>query len=98
MSRTDTAVRVISASPDQVFTALTDSESLPCVATTNDRPVRALQCAFRWVYRLVLGVRGRVGRAESPPPTPTWPTPWEVAPSMPDHAYLSRMLRRTADW
>jgi uncharacterized protein YndB with AHSA1/START domain len=28
MSRTDTAVRVISASPDRVFAALTDSDAL----------------------------------------------------------------------
>src|SRR5918999_3787458 len=29
MSRTDTAVRVISASPDRVFAALTDPDALP---------------------------------------------------------------------
>jgi len=35
------------------------------------------------------GVRGRVGRAGSPPSTPTWSTPWEVTPSTPDHASTS---------
>src|SRR5919108_90927 len=36
-----------------------------------------------------LGVRGRVGRAGSPPSAPTWSTPWEVTPSTPDHASTS---------
>jgi len=54
MSRTDTAVRVISASPDRVFAALTASDALavwlpPGYRPTDDRPVRALRCASRRV-------------------------------------------------
>jgi hypothetical protein len=90
MSRTDTAVRVISASPDRVFAALTDSDApAVCYRPTDDRPVRALRCASRRVLPTGSGVRGRVGRAGSPPSTPTWSTPWEVTPSTPDHASTS---------
>jgi hypothetical protein len=90
MSRTDTAVRVISASPDRVFAALTDSDALACgYRPTDDRPVRALRCASRRVLPTDPGVRGRVGRAGSPPSTPTWSTPWEVTPSTPNHASTS---------
>ena len=90
MSRTDTAVRVISASPDQVFAAQTDSDALACGdRPTDDRPVRALRGASRRVLPTGPGVRGRVGRAGSPPSTPTWSTPWEVTPSTPDHASTS---------
>jgi hypothetical protein len=90
MSRTDTAVRAISASPDRVFATLTPPTRLPCgCRRTDDRPVRALRCASRRVLPTGPGVRGRVGRAGSPPSTPTWSTPWEVTPSTPDHASTS---------
>jgi len=66
MSRTDTAVRVISASPDRVFAALTESDALPCgYRRTDDRPVRALRCASRRVlatgltYADALAARGK---------------------------------------
>src|SRR5450755_628604 len=63
---------------------------LPCgYRPTDDRPVRALRCASRRVLPTDPGVRGRVGRAGSPPSTPTWSTPWEVTPSTPDHASTS---------
>jgi hypothetical protein len=78
MSRTDSAVRVISAWPDRVFAALTPTR-LPCrYRPTDDRPVGALPCASRRALPTGPGVCGRVGRAGSPPSTPTWSTPWEV--------------------
>jgi hypothetical protein len=42
--------------------------------------------AFRRVLPTGPDVRGRIGRAGSPPSTPTWSTPWEVTPPSPDHA------------
>jgi hypothetical protein len=61
MSRTDTAVRVISASPDRVFAAPTGSDALPCgYRRIDDRPVRALRCAFRRVLTTGPGVRAHV--------------------------------------
>jgi len=74
MSRTDTAVRVISASPDLVFAVLTESDALARgYRATDDRPVRALRCGPGGPYRLVLGyadasaareVRPRLHRAK----------------------------------
>jgi uncharacterized protein YndB with AHSA1/START domain len=53
MSRTDTAVRVISASPDRVFAAPTDFDAFAVwLRRTDDRPVRALRCAFWRADRL----------------------------------------------
>jgi hypothetical protein len=40
----------------------------------------ALRCAFRRVLPTGPGVGGRVGRAGSPPSTPTWSTPWVGRP------------------
>ena len=41
MSRTDTAVRVISASPDRVFAALTDSEVATLAGQIQSLPAGA---------------------------------------------------------
>jgi uncharacterized protein YndB with AHSA1/START domain len=40
MCRTDTAVRVISASPDRVFAALTDSDALAVWPPPDEMPGR----------------------------------------------------------
>jgi hypothetical protein len=40
-------------------------------------------------YRLVRADAPTLVRAGSPPSAPTWSTPWEVAPSTPDHALTS---------
>src|ERR1019366_5439803 len=77
MSRTDTAVRVISASPDRVFAALTDSDAL------------AVWLPPGGPCRLVLADAAASAARGSPPSTPTWSTPWEVTPSTPDHASTS---------
>ena len=64
MIRTDTAVRVISASPDRVFAALTTPTRLPCgYRRMDDRPVRVLRCAFRRVLPTGPGACGRHGRS-----------------------------------
>ena len=63
--------------------ALTDSDE-PAAWLPPDGPVRALGCASWRVRPTGPGVGGRVGRAGSPPSTPTWSTPWEVTPQTPD--------------
>jgi hypothetical protein len=66
MTRTDTAVRVISASPDRVCAALIDSDALPCgYRRTGDRPVQALDARSGGSYRLVLASRTRRPRGKS---------------------------------
>ena len=66
MSRTDTAVRVISASPDRVFAALTDSDAL-AVATARRMTGRFehFDARLGGSYRLVLRTRTRRPRGKS---------------------------------
>jgi hypothetical protein len=51
MSRTDTAVRVISASPDRVFAALTDSDahlaSTACTCALSEERSWTILCRWR---------------------------------------------------
>ena len=73
MSRTDTAVRVISASPDRGVRRADRPQSGCRVATAgrDDRPVRALRCASRRVLPTGPDLRGpRRPRAGSPPSPP----------------------------
>ena len=47
MSRTDTTVQVMRASPDRVFAALTGSDAFAVgYRRTDEQPGRALRCAF----------------------------------------------------
>ena len=64
MSRTDTAVRVISASPDRVFAALTDSDALAVWLPPDGMTGRFEHFDARSGGSLPTGpgVRGRVGR------------------------------------
>ena len=83
MSRTDTAGRVVSASPDRLRRGRR-------VATARRMTGRFEHFDARPGGVLPTpGVRGRAGRAGSPSSTPTWSTPWEVTPSTPDHASTS---------